>query len=94
MFDRKLKEQIGTKIESAYILGAIESSLKQIFGEIGGCTEIELLSFEENRKLVLKVPESDSKKVRTALTLVYKFQGVPCYFEITRTSAIPVTALT
>lgn len=92
-FSRKLKEQIG-EIESAYILGAIESNLRQIFGEIGGCVDIELLSFENNKNLILKVAEEDSKKVRVALTLLHNFREIPCHFKIERTSNIPIKALT
>lgn len=85
----KLKTPL-SKIEAGYILGGIETNLKQIFGEIGGCVEIELLGLKENKKISLKVKEEDTNKVRVALTLLHNLRGISCHFKILRTSVIPI----
>jgi len=88
----KLKEDIG-EILPTYLLGAIENNLRQIFGEIGGCTTIELHNFEE-KNFILKVPSKDTKKLRVALTLLSTFQGIASYFKVISVSNTSIQVLT
>lgn len=89
LYFSKLKNQ-ACKIESVYILGAIQTCLRQLFGEIDGSVEIELLSLKKNQRISLKVPVGDAKKVRVALTFLHNFGENPCYFKTISTSAIPI----
>uniref|UniRef100_A0A336LVL0 CSON002256 protein n=1 Tax=Culicoides sonorensis TaxID=179676 RepID=A0A336LVL0_CULSO len=81
------------EIESAYIIGAIDHSLKQVFGEIGGSSNIELLSLTDNKNIILKVLKEDTKKIRVALTLLHTFKDIPCRFLTQRISNIPIDTL-
>lgn len=79
---------------AAYIQGAIQISLKQIFGEIGGLTEIEVLNLQvADQKFHLKVPKQDLRKVRAALTLIPNFQGNPCHFRVNQVTSILIQAI-
>lgn len=64
-------------------MGAIKEILKEVFGEIGGHTELDLLSFSESKqKGVLRVPLNFKEKLQVAVTLISSFQGVPAIFQI------------
>lgn len=93
IFFRLLKEKV-EELLAGYIQGAIQTSLKQIFGEIGGLTEIKILGLlEESGDFYVKTPKADLKKVRAALTLIAKFQGIPCHFRVNQVCPILVQAL-
>lgn len=63
------------------------TSLTTIFGEIGGFTEINLLKFDENRKRgIFKASTDYEIKLRTALTLIKEYQGIPASFQVNRVS--------
>jgi RNase P/RNase MRP subunit POP5 len=80
----KLKSQ-PEEILPIFIQGAIYQSLNQVFGEIGGQTDFELLSFDENRlRGVIKVAYKYTVKTRAALTLISKFQGTPAIFQVNK----------
>ncbi|XP_059610532.1 uncharacterized protein LOC132257580 [Phlebotomus argentipes] len=66
-----------------FLKGGIITSLEEVFGEIGGCTTVDVLKFNpETLKVILRVPKEDYVKVRTALTLIATFQGIPCRFHV------------
>jgi len=83
----QLKENLD-EILTYYLLGAIEQSLTTIFGEIGGCTELEILNHTD-KNFTLKLPFRDEQKVRAALTFIPEFKGIPCYFHVTNVSSVP-----
>lgn len=71
----------------AFVKGAIIKSLQTIFGEIGGQTEFEVLTFDETRlKGILRVPADFTIKLRIALTLIAEFQGIPSIFQVHKQS--------
>lgn len=75
----------------AYFQGSIENSLVDFFGEIGGQTELELLKFDASQKRgIIKVPKDFSKQTRAAITLIGRFQDIPCHFEVLKTSEEPI----
>lgn len=72
-----------------FVKGSIEQTLHKIFGEIGGQTAIDVLKFDDKRRrIILRVPEKDYVKVRSALTLIEKFQNIPCYFYVHSATAV------
>lgn len=74
-------------ISSIFIKGALLSSLSAIFGEIGGFSEVKLLKFDENRKRgILKTSADYEIKLRTALTLIKDYQGIPASFQVHQVS--------
>jgi RNase P/RNase MRP subunit POP5 len=86
IFYRKFAEE-PEDISSVFIKGALISSLSAIFGEIGGFTEVELLKFDENRKRgILKASVDYEIKLRTALTLIKDYQGIPAAFQVNQVS--------
>lgn len=71
-----------------YVKGAIEQSLKRIFGEIGGFTTVDLLKFDATRKrLIIRIPHTFYVKLRTALTLIDTFQETACCFHVNAVSS-------
>lgn len=75
------------EILPVFVKGAIVQSLKTVFGEIGGETELDLLTFDEERqKGVLRVPIDFVVKTRAALTLISEFQGIPANFRVNNAS--------
>lgn len=77
-----------------YVKGCIEQSLHRIFGEIGGHTTVDVLKFDANRRrFILRVPEQFYVKLRAALTLIEKFQGIPCYFHVQSASGVLLALL-
>jgi ribonuclease P protein subunit RPP14 len=72
-----------------YFKAYIESSLKQIFGEIGGQTTVDVLKFDTTtHKAIIRVPTKYYVKVRTALCLIGSFSGISCYFKVNSASAV------
>lgn len=70
-----------------FIKGAIVQSLIEIFGQIGGQTELDLLKFDELKRTgILRVALDFSVKIRAALTLINSFQGNPAVFTINHSS--------
>lgn len=77
-----------------FVKGSIEQSLRTTFGEIGGQTTFDLLKFDESRqRLILRVPKEFYVKLRSALTLISTFQGVPCHFYIHSVSKVLLALL-
>lgn len=57
--------------------------MSSIFGEIGGFTEVNLLKFDEHRKRgIVKASADFEIKLRTALTLIKDYQGIPASFKV------------
>ncbi|KAM7359869.1 ribonuclease P protein subunit p14-like isoform 2-T2 [Cochliomyia hominivorax] len=84
-------EDSSAVITPAYFKGSIESSLTEFFGEIGGQTELELVKFDVNRKRgILKVPQAFTTKTKAAITLIGRFQDIPCHFQILKSSKQPL----
>jgi ribonuclease P protein subunit RPP14 len=70
-----------------FIKGAVVNSLKTVFGEIGGETELDLLTFDDERqKGILRVPIDFAAKTRAALVLISEFQGIPANFRVNNAS--------
>ncbi|XP_073816629.1 ribonuclease P protein subunit p14-like [Musca autumnalis] len=87
----KLKEESSAVLTPAYFQGSIESSLVGFFGEIGGQTELELLKFDcAQKRAILKVAKEFSSKTRAAITLIGRYQDIPCHFAILKTSEKPL----
>ncbi|XP_061396567.1 uncharacterized protein LOC133332203 [Musca vetustissima] len=83
----KLKEESSAVLTPAYFQGSIETSLTEFFGEIGGQTELELQKFDCSQKRgILKVPKEFAAKTKAAITLIGRFQDIPCHFAILKTS--------
>lgn len=88
---RKLKEDSSAVLTPAYFQGSIERSLAEFFGEIGGQTELELLKFDcAQKRGIFKVPKEFSSKTKAAITLIGRFQDIPCHFAIVKTSDKPL----
>ncbi|XP_058130587.1 ribonuclease P protein subunit p14 [Anopheles ziemanni] len=75
---------IATKVKSR-----IQGSLNEVFGEIGGQTELDLLKFDpKRRRIILRVPQAFYVKLRAAITFIAEFQGVPCNFLVRKASPV------
>lgn len=86
-FSLKLKRNPKEEVSLVYIKGAIIKSIVSIFGEIGGQTDFEVLTFDEDRrKGILKVPADFATKLRIALCLIAEFQGIPSLFQVHKVS--------
>jgi len=84
-FTIKLKDK--TELIPAFVKGAIIKSLTTVFGELGGQTELDLLTFDETKlKGILRVPSNFEVKTRAALAFINSFQGVPAIFQVTHSS--------
>lgn len=90
---RKLKNQ-PEEILPIFVKGAVTQSLNQVFGEIGGQTDFDLLTFDESRqKGVIRVATKFAVKTRAALTFISEFQGIPASFQVNNTAnSLPVIA--
>ncbi|XP_055700434.1 ribonuclease P protein subunit p14 [Phlebotomus papatasi] len=76
-------------IVPVFFKGGILTSLEEVFGEIGGCTTVDVLRFDpKTLKAILRVPKEDYVKVRTALTLISAFQEIPCRFHVNSVSPL------
>uniref|UniRef100_A0A1L8ECR0 Uncharacterized protein n=1 Tax=Haematobia irritans TaxID=7368 RepID=A0A1L8ECR0_HAEIR len=90
----KLQEETSAVLTSAYFQGSIESSLCEFFGEIGGQTELELVNFNTTLKRgIFKVPKEFCAKTRAAITLIGRYQDIPCHFAVLKVSDKPVSLL-
>jgi ribonuclease P protein subunit RPP14 len=70
-----------------FVKGAIVKSLKTVFGEIGGETELDLLTFDDERqKGIVRTSIDFAVKTRAALTLISEFQGIPATFQVNNAS--------
>lgn len=77
-----------------FVKGCIEQTLHRIFGEIGGHTIVDILKFDDKRRrLILRVPEKDYVKVRATLTLIEKFQNIPCYFYVRSATSVLIALI-
>jgi ribonuclease P protein subunit RPP14 len=86
-FSLKLKKEPREELSQIFIKGAIIKSLVAIFGEIGGQTDFELLTFDEaRRKGILRVAVDFAIKLRIALALIAEFQGIPSIFQVHNSS--------
>uniref|UniRef100_A0A182K2T4 Uncharacterized protein n=1 Tax=Anopheles christyi TaxID=43041 RepID=A0A182K2T4_9DIPT len=80
------------QLSALYLKASIDKSLTKVFGEIGGQTEVDLLKFDQKRRrIILRVPKEFYVKLRAAITLIGEFQGVPCYFQVKKVSALLLT---
>ncbi|XP_013106981.2 uncharacterized protein LOC106086740 [Stomoxys calcitrans] len=87
----KLRDDTSAVLTSAYFQGSIESSLLDFFGEIGGQTELELIEFDVAKKRgILKVPKEYTPQTRAAITLIGRFQEIPCHFAVLKASEKPI----
>lgn len=87
IFHRKLQSRPEEELLPVFVRGAIVQSLKTVFGEIGGETELDLLTFDVIRqKGILRVPTNFLVKTRAALTLIAEFQGIPAIFQVNKAS--------
>lgn len=74
------------KITSFYLLGIIEDSLRQIFGDIGGCSDIVVLNFnDKNQSAVIRCLNNFSWKLQAALSLISNYQNIRCKIDINKT---------
>lgn len=70
-------------ISPIFIKGALITSLNTVFGEIGGFAEVDLLKFDEKRRRgIVRILADYEIKLRTALTLIREFQGIPSSFQV------------
>jgi ribonuclease P protein subunit RPP14 len=70
-----------------YFKAHIESALKQIFGEIGGQTTVDILKFDaDTQKAIVRVPSKYYVKVRASLCMIGSFTDIPCYFKVNSAS--------
>lgn len=77
------------EILDIYVKAVIESKLKEIFGEIGGITTVDLIKFDNKlNRAIIRCPEQFYVKLRSALTLCDSFQGSVCKFEINCASPV------
>lgn len=91
--NRKLASE-AENLLPVYVKGCIEQSLHRVFGEIGGHTTVDVLKFDEkHHRFILRVPEQFYVKLRAALTLIDKFQGIPCYFHVQSASSVLLALL-
>ncbi|XP_055902911.1 ribonuclease P protein subunit p14-like [Eupeodes corollae] len=73
----------------AYFKGSIDQSLRSVFGEIGGLTEVDIFKFDlANQRAIIRVPEDYYVKTRAAITLISKFQDIRCHFQVKKASPI------
>ncbi|XP_055850855.1 ribonuclease P protein subunit p14-like [Episyrphus balteatus] len=73
----------------AYFKGSIDHSLRSVFGEIGGLTEVDIFKFDsDSRRAIVRVPEDYYVKTRAAITLISKFQDIRCHFQVKKASPI------
>lgn len=93
LFFRLLKEKL-EELLAAYIQGSIQASLTRVFGEIGGAADIEVLNLQpEVGSFVVKTPKADITKVRTAITLIAQFKGIPCHFRVTGIKSVLIQSI-
>lgn len=72
-----------SKVLPNYFKSAIDNLLKDIFGEIGGLTTVDVLKFDEKKvRGILRCPELFYRKLRAALALGTHFQGILCRFIV------------
>lgn len=84
--------KLSQNIESVlpiFVKGSIEDSLRKTFGEIGGLTTLDILKFDRDScRGIFRVPERDYVKTRAALTLISRFQDIPCHFRVNAASPV------
>lgn len=78
-----------------FLKSRINQLLLQVFGEIGGHTTVDVLKFDATTKrAILRCPDADYVKVRSALALVPTFQDVPCCLKVHCASPVLLSLLT
>lgn len=61
--------------------------MRQVFGEIGGCSEIVLLKFDaNNQSAVVRCLKNFGWKLHAALTLISNYQNNRCKLDICKTT--------
>ncbi|XP_037949725.1 uncharacterized protein LOC119680809 [Teleopsis dalmanni] len=84
----KLQDDTDATLTPAYFLGSINNSLKSLFGEIGGQTELEIIEFSIDKKRgIIKVPSDYNRRVRSAIALIGYYQDIRCHFRVFQESS-------
>lgn len=76
-----------TVITSAYLGQAITNGLKQLYGEIGASTPVEVEKFtktEFGATFLIRVPAISYVKVRSSIVLQNTYNSEPCAFHVLR----------
>lgn len=64
-------------------------AIKQLFGEIGAATTIDILKFNpETLEAIVRVPKTFYIKLRGSLTLCGKYEGRPCIYFVRKTTSL------
>ncbi|KAK9907633.1 hypothetical protein WJX75_007295 [Coccomyxa subellipsoidea] len=70
-------------LNPSFVKAAIQQSLRQVFGIIGGAVSFEVLEVKEDKNYsFLKVDKRDYEKLRAAITLLTNFDGKLCHFQV------------
>ncbi|BDA48134.1 probable ribonuclease P protein subunit p14 [Coccomyxa sp. Obi] len=70
-----------------FVRTAIQQSLRQVFGVIGGAINFDVLEVkEETNQAFLKVDRRDLQTLRVAITLLTSYDGTMCHFQVEATS--------
>ncbi|KAI9578186.1 hypothetical protein GQX74_015072 [Glossina fuscipes] len=82
-----LRDEKSAIITPAYFHGCVENSILDLFGEISGYSELELIQFSKAQKRgVFKVPKTFYEQIRASIALIGHYQDIPCHFEVLRDS--------
>ncbi|CAL8462872.1 g2406 [Coccomyxa elongata] len=75
------------KLSSTLVRSAIQQSLREVFGVIGGAINFDVLEVkEETKQAFLKVDRRDLQTLRVAITLLTSYDGTTCHFQVEATS--------
>ncbi|KAK2579283.1 hypothetical protein KPH14_008242 [Odynerus spinipes] len=75
------------EISDVYLKNNILQAVKQIFGEEGAKSTIDILKYDIlERRFVLRCVDSFYVKLRAALTLAGSCEGQPCMYTVHRAS--------
>lgn len=61
--------------------------MRQVFGEIGGCSDIVILNFNASEhSAVVRCLKNFGWKLRAALTLISNYQSYRCKIDVNKTT--------
>ncbi|KAK0182501.1 hypothetical protein PV327_000637 [Microctonus hyperodae] len=78
------------QISAVFFKKHLMQSLKQLFGELGADTTVDILKYDSSsRKFILRCKSKDYVKLRSALTLASTYEEDTCIYIIHKASASP-----
>ena len=89
VFSRKIHNDVDCEVTPEYFKQNIISAIRQLFGEVSACVDIDILKYNFiSKRAVVRVPGDYYVKTRSSLTLCGKYQDTACSYQIHKASPV------